>query len=100
MDTFSRVGCHATGGFSWEVNVIDAEIIWDLDDEPDGNVHQIGERGGTVEEVEEVLRDPATRTGKSRRSGRPQAFGGTDPKGVDGHDPAEGQASWRRPPIR
>jgi hypothetical protein len=57
--------------------VIDADIIWDLDDDPDGNVQHIAEHGVTVEEVEEVLRDPETRTGKSRRSGRPQAFGFT-----------------------
>jgi len=54
--------------------VIDATIIWDMDDEPDGNVQHIAEHGVTVEEV---LRDPRSRTGKSRSSGRPQAFGWT-----------------------
>jgi hypothetical protein len=68
---------NATEGYSWEVTLIDAEIIWDLDDDPDGNVQHIAEHGVTVEEVEEVLRDPATRTGRSRTSGRPQAFGWT-----------------------
>jgi hypothetical protein len=57
--------------------VIDATIIWDMDDEPDGNVQHIAEHGITVDEVEEVLRDPRSRTGKSRSSGRPQAFGWT-----------------------
>jgi hypothetical protein len=57
--------------------VIDATIIWDLDDDPDGNVQHIAEHGVTVEEVEEVLNDPRTRTGRSRRSGRPQCFGYT-----------------------
>jgi len=57
--------------------VIDITIIWDLDDDPDGNVQHIAEHGVTVEEVEEVLFDPRTRTGRSRTSGRPQAFGST-----------------------
>jgi uncharacterized DUF497 family protein len=43
----------------------------------DGNVQLIAEHGVTVEEVEDVLFDPITRTGRSRRSGRPQAFGST-----------------------
>ncbi len=68
---------NATEGFSWEATVIDAEIIWDLDDDPDGNVQHIAEHGVDVEEVEEVLRSPASRTGRSRSSGRPQAFGWT-----------------------
>ncbi len=41
------------------------------------NVQYIAEHGVTVEEVEEVLFDPRTRTGRSRTSGRPQAFGST-----------------------
>ncbi len=57
--------------------MIDAEIIWDLDDDPDGNVWQIADHDVDVEEVEEVLRSQATRTGRSRSSGRPQAFGWT-----------------------
>lgn len=54
--------------------MIDPEIIWDRDDEPDGNVQHIAEHGVGVEEV---LRSPETRTGRSRSSGRPQAFGWT-----------------------
>jgi hypothetical protein len=54
--------------------LIDAEIIGDLDDDPDGNVQHTAEHGVTVEEV---LSNPATRTGRSRTSGRPQAFGWT-----------------------
>jgi hypothetical protein len=57
--------------------VIDATIIWDLEDYPEGNVQHIAERGITVEEAEEVLLDPRSRTGKRRRSGRPQVFGWT-----------------------
>jgi uncharacterized DUF497 family protein len=57
--------------------VTDATIIWDLDDEWDGNVQHIAEHGVTVDEVEEVLRNSRSRVGRSRRSGRPQAFGWT-----------------------
>jgi hypothetical protein len=31
------------------------QIIWDLDDEPDGNVQHIAEHGLTKEEVDDVL---------------------------------------------
>ena len=57
--------------------VIDATIIWDLNNEPDGNVQHIAEHGVTFEEVEQVLRDPRSRVGRSRKSGRPQTFGWT-----------------------
>lgn len=54
----------------------DWEIIWDLDDDPDGNVVHIDEHGITKDEVEEVLRDPLSES-VSRSSGRPIAFGFT-----------------------
>jgi hypothetical protein len=31
------------------------QILWDLDDDPDGNVQHVAEHGLTVEEVEEAL---------------------------------------------
>jgi hypothetical protein len=52
-------------------------VIWDLDDDPEGNVQHIAEHGITQEEVEEVLNDPRTSFGVSRSSGLPMAFGGT-----------------------
>jgi uncharacterized DUF497 family protein len=52
-------------------------IIWDLDDEPDGNVQHCGEHGVSKEEVEEVLQN-VTDADVSRSSGRPVAFGDTD----------------------
>jgi uncharacterized DUF497 family protein len=58
--------------------VIDAEIIWDDDDDPEGNVQHIAEHGLTIDEVESVLADPRSITGKSRSSGRPITFGYTD----------------------
>jgi uncharacterized DUF497 family protein len=51
-------------------------IIWDLDDDPDGNVRHCAERGVTKEEVEAVFQN-ATDTDISRSSGRPVLFGET-----------------------
>ena len=51
-------------------------VIWDLDDDPDGNVEHCAEHGVTKEEVEEVL-DSATDHDVSRTSGRPVLFGDT-----------------------
>ena len=45
-------------------------IIWDLDDDPEGNVHHCAEHGVTKEEVEEVFQN-ATDADISRSSGRP-----------------------------
>lgn len=50
------------------------EIIWDLEDDPDGNVAHIAEHGISQDEVLEVLTAPAARE-TSRSSGRPIAFG-------------------------
>jgi len=51
------------------------ECIWDLADDPDGNVQHIGEHGVTIEEVEEVVRDRYDSAVASRTSGRPTVFG-------------------------
>jgi uncharacterized DUF497 family protein len=51
-------------------------IIWDLDDDPDGNVQHCAEHGITKEEVEEVLQH-ASDADVSRSSGRPVLFGDT-----------------------
>jgi hypothetical protein len=50
-------------------------VIWDLDDDPEGNVQHIAAHGITQEEVEEVLNDPGTVFAVSRSSGLPMAFG-------------------------
>ena len=52
-------------------------IIWDLVDDPDGNVQHIAAHGITVEEVEEVLLDRDSEDTASRSSGRPITFGYT-----------------------
>jgi len=52
-------------------------IIWDLVEDPDGNVQHIAAHGITVEEVEEVLLDRDSEDTTSRSSGRPITFGYT-----------------------
>ena len=52
------------------------EILWDLDDDPEGNVQHCADHGVTKEEVEEVLEN-ATDVDISRSSGRPVVFGDT-----------------------
>ena len=51
-------------------------FIWDMEDDPDGNVQHIAEHDITPEEVEEVVSNPSGHT-TSRSSGRPIAFGRT-----------------------
>jgi uncharacterized DUF497 family protein len=51
-------------------------IIWDLDDDPDGNVHHCARHGVTKEEVEEAFQNAAD-VDVSRSSGRPVLFGDT-----------------------
>lgn len=53
-----------------------SRALWDLDDDPKGNVRHIAEHGITKEDVEEVLENPEG-TETSRFSGRPIAFGET-----------------------
>jgi hypothetical protein len=59
----------------WEISLIDATIIRDVKNDPEKNAHHIVEHGITVEGAEEFQLDPRSRTGKSRRSGRPEIFG-------------------------
>jgi uncharacterized DUF497 family protein len=57
--------------------MLDAEIVWDLEDDPDGNVRHIAEHGVSIEEVEEVVSDPDNSTEVSRNSDRSITFGET-----------------------
>jgi uncharacterized DUF497 family protein len=52
-------------------------ILWDLDDDPDGNVRHCAEHDVTKEEVEQVL-EHASDADLSRSSGRPVVFGETN----------------------
>jgi hypothetical protein len=54
------------------------QIIWDLEDDPDGNVQHIGEHVVTPEEVEEVLFNSLGNTVVSRTSSNQVTFGYTD----------------------
>src|SRR5262245_38937312 len=56
---------------------MDATIIWDLEDDPDGNVQHLREHDVTTNEAEEVLVDPQSSRAMSRTSGLPTAFGWT-----------------------
>lgn len=51
-------------------------ILWDRDDDPDGNVQHCAKHGVTKEEVEDVLENPLDED-MSRSSGRLVAFGDT-----------------------
>ena len=53
------------------------ECIWNLAEDPEGNVQHIAEHGITVEEAEEVVRDRYEASVASRSSGRPTVFGWT-----------------------
>jgi hypothetical protein len=52
-------------------------VLWDLEDDPDGNIRHIAEHGVMPEEVEEVLNDRQSQTVYSASSGRPITFGWT-----------------------
>jgi uncharacterized DUF497 family protein len=57
--------------------VASVECIWDIEDDPEGNVHHIAEHGVTVDEAEEVVRDCYPAVSESNHSGRPTVFGWT-----------------------
>jgi uncharacterized DUF497 family protein len=59
--------------------VANVECIWDLEDDPEGNIQHIAEHGITVEEAEEVVRNRYEISVASRSSGRPTVFGWTSP---------------------
>ena len=46
-------------------------VIWDLPDDPEGNVHHIGEHGLTEDEVEDVLLNADLDIEECESSGRP-----------------------------
>ncbi|MCC7291337.1 MAG: hypothetical protein IT449_04640 [Phycisphaerales bacterium] len=51
-------------------------ILWDLDDDPEGNVQHCADHGVSKDEVEDVLDNPSD-LDVSRSSGRPVVFGTT-----------------------
>jgi hypothetical protein len=55
----------------------DAQVIWDLPEDPDGNIEHIAEHGVTAVEVEEILFDAESDTTISRSTGEYITFGFT-----------------------
>jgi uncharacterized DUF497 family protein len=55
----------------------DALFLWDLEDDPEGNVQHVAAHGLTIEEVESAFRAPDAWTDESWSSGRPITFGTT-----------------------
>jgi uncharacterized DUF497 family protein len=55
----------------------DVHVVWDLEDDLDGNVQHVREHDVSMEEVEEVLLDPDSVTVTSKSSGEPLTFGYT-----------------------
>ena len=53
------------------------KVVWDLEDDPDGNVRHIQEHGISMDEVEDVLLDRDSQTAVSKSSGDPITFGYT-----------------------
>jgi len=54
-----------------------AHVIWDLEDDPEGNVQHIAEHDLTPEEVESVLFNSSATTAVSKSSGEMITFGYT-----------------------
>jgi hypothetical protein len=55
----------------------DVQILWDLEDDPDGNVQHIAANGVSTEEYVEVFVNNDEEATISRESGRPITFGWT-----------------------
>lgn len=57
--------------------MIDAHVVWDLEDDPDGNVQHILQHDLDMDEVEDVLLNPDNQVTVSRTTGNPIVFGYT-----------------------
>ena len=53
----------------------DAIVVWDLNDDEDGNVQHVAEHGLTIDEVEDVLLNEDNTVVRSHSSGFPLTFG-------------------------
>lgn len=53
-------------------------VIWDLENDPNGNVQHIAENGVTKDEVEQVVENSCNPATQSRSSGLPIVFGYTN----------------------
>jgi len=57
--------------------MMNVQVIWDLEDDAEGNVQHIAEHGVTADEVEEVLEGHFNEATVSASSGNPITFGWT-----------------------
>lgn len=53
-------------------------LVWDLEDDPDGNLQHIAEHGVSAAELEEVIYNSLSNTTASKSSGHRITFGYTD----------------------
>ena len=72
----------------------DVSVLWDMEDDPDGNVQHIAENDLSVEEIEDVLLDPDNEVQVSRTTGRPITLGWTSTAGTS---PSSGRRSSTTP---
>ena len=56
---------------------MEAIVVWDLENDPDGNVRHIQEHDITIGEAEDVLLNDQNNRAPSRTSGLPTVFGWT-----------------------
>jgi len=57
--------------------VANVECVWDLEEDPEGNVRHVAEHGISIDEVEQVVRDRYADAKASQSSRRPIVFGWT-----------------------
>lgn len=53
------------------------DVLWDLEDDPEGNVQHLAEHGITMDDAEDVLSDPDSSTTTSNSSSCSITFGET-----------------------
>lgn len=74
----SRNGEHRSDGKPRGTILLEPVVIWDLEDDEEGNyVHIVVEHGVSQEEVSDVVGNPDNPTVPSDSSGRPSTFGWT-----------------------
>ena len=63
----------------WKVTIMPvAHLVWDLENDPDGNVQHIAQHGIDQQEVQQVIFSALSNTTASRSSGHRITFGYTD----------------------
>jgi hypothetical protein len=66
-----------------EISMALLRVIWDLDDDPDGNIQHVAEHGLTPEEVEQVLDQKlGSKPAKAEPADCPRSSGGPKQEGT------------------